>query len=478
MLNTNFIDRKQELKSLSSVLNKKTASLIIVKGRRRIGKSRLINEFASKHKFIKFSGLAPQTGVDATAERNRFAQSLTQQLDIPFISTDDWGTLFSQLAAKTTQGRIIILFDEISWMAHDDPLFLSKLQYAWENEFQRNPKLILILCGSVSSWINKNILNSTGFFGRVSLTLTLDEMPLLSCNEYMLSLGYKQSAFEKLNILNITGGVPWYIEQINPTVSFLENIKRLCFMKDGLLVTEFNRIFHDLFEVRRHKILAQILQALVSGPKDAQEIATTIEYGAGGVLAEYLTDLETSGYIHRDYTWALQSAVTSKLSRYRLKDNYIRFYLKYIEPKRRQIERQQFQLINISALPGFQATMGLQFENLILNNRALIFEILGIPSETVIQDNTFFQKKTNRIPGCQIDYLIQTTFHTLYICEIKFSAQAITPIIISEVKEKIKRIKIPKGFTCIPVLIVANGVTDEVIDNGYFFKIINLAELI
>ena len=149
---------------------------------------------------------------------------MSQQTDIPEVYSDDWSKLFSLLASKVKQGRIVIFLDEITWMAHGDATFLSKLKNAWDRHFKKNPKLILILCGSVSAWIEKNIINSTGFFGRISLDLTLQPLSLPSCNNLLNTLGFKRSVMEKLMILSVTGGVPWYLEQVNPKYSAADNI--------------------------------------------------------------------------------------------------------------------------------------------------------------------------------------------------------------------------------------------------------------
>ena len=133
---------------------------------------------------------------------------------MPEVKTDSWSKLFALLYERVKRGRVIILFDEITWMGSKDPAFLSKLQHAWETLFKHNSKLILVLCGSVSAWIEKNILSSTGYFGRVSLKLTLEELSLPHCNKLLSQIGFQGSAYEKLILLSVIGGIPWYIEQI------------------------------------------------------------------------------------------------------------------------------------------------------------------------------------------------------------------------------------------------------------------------
>lgn len=121
--------------------------------------------------------------------------------------------------------------------------------------------------------------------------------------------------------------------------------------------------------------------------------------------------------------------------------------------------------------------MGLQFENLVFQNRLAVRKALDIYSEDVLMEGPFFQRKTQRQPGCQIDYLIQTRFGTVYVCEIKFSKDKIQREVIEEVESKIKRFKHPKFISCRPVLIHVNGVASEVEESDYFAKIISFGDI-
>jgi len=203
MLEHDFVGREHEIKRLQSLQRAKTARLVVIKGRRRIGKSRLIAEYCKNKVAYRFTGLAPTKKTSAQSQRDHFAMQLNQQCGLPEIKTDDWSKLFLLLNERVKSGKVIIVLDEITWMGSKDPLFLSKLHFAWEEYFKKNPKLILIICGSVSAWIEKNILSSTGYFGRVSLTLTLEELPIQRCNELLTKLGYQGSTYEKLILLAV-----------------------------------------------------------------------------------------------------------------------------------------------------------------------------------------------------------------------------------------------------------------------------------
>lgn len=180
----------------------------------------------------------------------------------------------------------------------------------------------------------------------------------------------------------------------------------------------------------------------------------------------------------RDYTWLLKNGKYARLSKYRLSDNYLRYYLKFIEPHLTSIQRGYDEHQPLTALPGWASIMALQFENLVLKNRFKIFEILGINPADIICDNPFFQRKTARQPGCQIDYMIQTRLNALIVCEIKFSIKEVPTNIIQEVQTKLDKIAKPKGFSCFPVLIHVNGVNESVIESGFFYRIIDFSQLL
>ena len=114
-------------------------------------------------------------------------------------------------------------------MATGDPNFLGKLKIAWDMHFSDNPKLVLILCGSVSAWIEKNILSNTGYLGRPSLQMTLDELPLEDCYKFWKNTQGNISAYEILKVLAVTGGVPRYLELVNPQMRAEDNITKYIF---------------------------------------------------------------------------------------------------------------------------------------------------------------------------------------------------------------------------------------------------------
>lgn len=268
-----FVGRKKELKQLSLLLKKDSASLVVVRGRRRIGKSRLIQEFGKQfERVFTFSGVLPTKKTTQKDQLHEFGWQLGKQLGQPAFKDNNWNDLFLRLASHAEKGRVLILLDEIAWMGTKDRHFLGKLKNAWDLEFKKNPNLILVLCGSVTTWIEKNIISSSGFLGRISLNLLLEELSLKNANEFWLRRNEKSiSTHEKFKVLSVTGGIPKYLEEIQPHLTAEQNIKNLCFETSGLLFNEFEQIFTDIFSKRSH-IYKRIVQSLADGNSDYDRI--------------------------------------------------------------------------------------------------------------------------------------------------------------------------------------------------------------
>lgn len=465
-----FIGREAELETLLRFKRNHTASLIVIRGRRRIGKSRLIEEVAKKFpKAYIFSGLPPEAHVNDEIQRREFIVQMQQQL-IPRLGLDSWSDLFLDLFNHCKAGPVLIALDEITWMGSADPAFLGKLKTAWDLHFKKNPQLMLIISGSNSTWIEKNILSSTGFVGRISYRLKLEELSLPACRCFFPT---EISAYEIFKILSVTGGVPRYLEEVQPKLTAEKNINHLCFDAGGLLFNEFDQIFSTLFAQRANAYI-RLLEALKEGSQSATELAELLSRKPGGDLIEYLHDLTEAGFINRYRQWHLANPNKGELYRYRISDNYSRFYLKFIAPRRNQIMES-----GRGDLPlGWLSIMGLQFESLVINHHLELIQVLKIPLHEILSNGPYFQTKTKTREGCQIDYLIQTKFDTLYLCEIKFSKKELGVEVIAEVREKVRRLVRPPGISIRPVLIHVNGVSDELQAQEYFAHIVDFAELL
>jgi hypothetical protein len=222
-----------------------------------------------------------------------------------------------------------------------------------------------VFCGSISTWIEENILKSTTFFGRVNLMLSLEPLSISESAEFLRKLSMKISNYDMYKLLSIVGGVPWYLEQFNPQITADENIKQLAFVKDGLLVTEFDRIFNDLFN-GKGATYKKILDSIKDGAKTLSEIRIIIEFAHSGTLSQMMEHLIVAGFIVKQSLWSFKTKKPSKQSLYRISDPYMRFYLKMIAPNLESISTGEFDQAPLSTMPGFETHMGLQLEALLM----------------------------------------------------------------------------------------------------------------
>lgn len=476
MLDSIFIGREDELERLDFLYDRKMPSIAVIKGRRRVGKSRLVREFVKRSGspiFWNFSGIAPEGGVSAQDQRDEFARQLAGILNTPYMTFHDWSDAFAYLGHYVKPGDVI-LFDEISWMGSKDPKFIPKLKVWWDIQTKH---MLLVFCGSVSTWIEDNILKSASFFGRISLVISLKPLSIPKSAALIRKIGMNVSPYDMYRILGVIGGIPWYMYQFSSKMTVDENIKRLAFVEDGLLITEFDRVFHDLFN-GKGSVYKKALEALKNGSRTLAEIRSIINFSHSGTLSQIMEHLIIAGFVVKQPLWSFKTAKISKQSLYRISDPYMRFYLKVIAPNLGDILSAEFDKMPISALPGIDVHMGLQLELLLMQNRNLLLQKLGISPIDVVRSGPYRQNKTTSQPGCQIDYLVHTKTNTLFVCEFKFKNAKIKSDIINEMQEKLARLKVPKNFSKVPVLFHVSEVSSQVELSSYFYRIIDIADFL
>jgi uncharacterized protein len=471
-----FIGRKEELARLNRLNKQKKSKLVVLKGRRRIGKSTLVKECAKSSKFISLSGIPPSKNLTDQKQRDEFANQLCTQLNLPRVTFLTWTDAFNFLSTCLIKDeQTVILFDEISWMAELDPSFLGSLKTFWDQNISQKENVMLILCGSISTWIEKNILESTGFVGRISLVIHLKPLTLPESVLFLRKKGFKGSIYEIFKILSVTGGIPWYIDLIDPNETADKNIYELCFEPTCQLINEFKIIFHDLFRKKGFQY-RKILNILIDGMKTQDEIRKKLLLKKGGTISKYLKNLITAGFITKHYQWSFKNLKLGRQKLYRLSDCYIRFYLKYVEPFKDIIEQGLYKKAAKGKLPGWDTIMGFQFESLLLSNREFLFQLLNIDTDVVERDNPYIQYPSKERDGCQVDYLIQTKLNSLICCEFKFRKNELNTSIIKEMTKKISSLDVPKGFGIAPALFHFGGVSPKVEESGFFYKIIDLRD--
>lgn len=473
-----FFGRNYELNRLQELLEKPTASLVTCRGRRRIGKSTLFVEFARLNniRMLNLEGLPPRKGMNNEAELRSFAEQLSGQIGKSVAVPDNWLSAFLLLDKEIQpKEKVLVLLDEISWMGKFDPDFAGSLKIAWDKHFKLHDNLILVLCGSVSAWITDNILKNTGFAGRRSIDLLLSELPLSDCVQFWGEAQPRTSFREIFDILSVTGGVPRYLEDFQPKYQANTNIRRMCFMPDGHLFNDFNDIFSEVFGDNA-QTKRTLLDLIAEKPQTVSEIAKHLGKECGGHLTDHLEELQLAGFISEDSGMNPETGKPSLFKRYRLKDNYTRFYLKCIEPHRQRIEKRLFDFTSLKQLDGWNTILGLQFENLIVNNFHALLPRIGLGDVTVLSSAPFRKTSGATSPGCQIDLLIQTEC-AYYIVEIKRKG-IIGNSIIGEMERKAKSLPVRKNVSIRKVLVYEGQLAGKTSQSGYFDFIIPASELL
>ena len=474
----NFIGRVAYLKKLEALWRKTSASFVVVAGRRRIGKSTLVEEFARRSgcAFIEIVGLPPDAKMTNQRQIDNFCERLARATGKPEAKADCWAKAFDALGdAVDAHQKTIVFLDEVSWMGRYDAAFAGFLKTAWDTVLSKKNRLILVVAGSVSAWIQKNIQRSKGYVGRISVDITLPELPIDECLEFWGRKAARTSSREILDVLSITGGVPKYLSEIDLSLSADDNVRRLCFDPDGCLYNDFNRIVDDVFDstVAAKK---RIVLALAEGPASVSQLAEMFGCDPNGHLTRDLEELTEAGFVSAAVGLNPQTGKPVREIRYRLKDNYTRFYLKYVFPKRAAIEAGVYRTVPLARLPGWDTVLGLQFENLVLNNFSTLARIVGLVGKNIDSVAPYFRRGGKTGAGVQIDLLVQLP-KSVYLFEVK-RRDRLGVAVEDEVQSKIDRLKLPKGKTVKTVLVYDGEIDSTLEEDGFFDYLVSSEQLL
>jgi len=425
-----FVGRKNELKLLNDAFRSETDDRVVLYGRRRIGKSSLVKCFAEKKKpYYEFEALEGET---THGQINHFSQQLKKQIDDPILDSvrfANWEQVFTYLTEKIikrkTKAKKILFLDELPWMAAGRIRLVSLLKYYWDNHW-KGKHVMLILCGSVASFMVKKVLHSNALYGRTTIEIFLKGF---SPGEAAYLLGKKRSREEILNYQLVFGGVPKYLEQINPNQSFNQNMNTLCFSPHGIMLKEVERIFYSQF--REPRTYLKIINLLKNGIFSLGEISSKTKIPSGGGLKQYLKNLERAEMIRSFIPFGRSG--NSKFRKYTLADEYLVFFFKYIEPNRRVIkESSSRRLFETLTQNSFDTWLGFAFDRFCLKHAGMLAFVMDFADDLLLA-SPYFKKNDERF---RIDLLYKRTARVITVCEIKHQNMKIGTHIIPEMQRK------------------------------------------
>ena len=475
-----FFGREDILRNLDDLWGKGISSFVTCRGRRRIGKSTLIERFAelSGARFIKIEGAKPSPGMSDERERKAFADQLRVQAGTEKARPENWLDAMIRLSSVINDNeKTVVLLDEVSWLAHYDRTFSATLKIAWDNYLKKHDRMIFFVCGSVSTWIKDEFIDNKAFYGRRSLDLIVPELPLCECVKFWKGKAANLPTREIFDILAVTGGVPRYLEEINPSLTASENLRRMCFIPKAPLREDFDAMFEDVI-MRQPTFTGKVRRTLSGGSRTVTEIAAEIGVDKGGNVSSALEQLVESGMVSSDGGKNPQTGAEIRERRYRLKDNYVRFYLRYIEPIKDSIDGGTFVFKGTEYLSGWNQVMGLAFENMVVNHVRDLLKPLHLENAQILSAAPYCRKGSAErgVKGCQIDLLVQMK-SSVCIVEIK-REKRIGVEVVREMQDKVAAFPRKRGTT-LRTALVYDGELDPVVEaEGYFDAIVPFRSLL
>lgn len=349
-----FVGRHQELEQLNQAYQENDFQFTVIYGRRRIGKTSLINEFLKDKKAIYYVAL------EENAEDNlkRFSDAISI-----FKNTDQGGKekfanfeeCFKEITRLAQKQSVILVIDEFPYLAKAYPTISSMLQSYIDHEFKET-NLFLILCGSSMSFMERQVLGyQSPLYGRRTLALKLEPFKLSEAHEMLPKLS-KEDAF----IINtVCGGVPQYLSYMSDSMSVADNIKKNFLSKSGRLFDEPNNLLQQ--ELRDPTNYNSIINAIASGASKHSKIAQSAHLQTGP-LTTYLNNLIDLGIVEKKLPVTEQKKSKSKNIVYRICDGMFRFWYTFVGKQTDLIERGLTDLAWVKVQKGLSDFMGPEFE--------------------------------------------------------------------------------------------------------------------
>ncbi|MBQ7565323.1 MAG: AAA family ATPase [Lachnospiraceae bacterium] len=411
----NIIGRKEEQDILQDCLESKRPEFLLVYGRRRIGKTYLVKEFF-RNEFSFFA-----TGVPGEKTRDQlsaFNEYLIQYGDTESRIPKNWleafrrlRTLLEQRNVKrdTWSGKRVIFLDEMPWMATAKSDFTMALDLFWNGWASTQTDLLLIVCGSAASWIIDHILMDTGgMYNRITRSIHLMPLSLKECKELLSLNGNIIPSKGVIDCYMVFGGVPYYLNMLNPRLSLARNIDRLIFQENGTLHHEYDMLFRSLFRnADNHFAVLKKLGERKDGIL-REELLDDPDIPGGETLTRTLKELEQCGFVRKYRNYSMKS----KSGIFQITDPFTLFALKFVVPDKVS------SWMDYLKTPSYNAWTGNAFEILCLNHVREIKRCLGVEG---VSSEEYAWRSKKAVPGVQIDLLIDRKDDIINLCEMKYS---------------------------------------------------------
>lgn len=418
---TNIIGREQEIAVLERLYKSRKSEFLAIYGRRRIGKSYLVTEVYGKKIVFSAVGTYLKEG-DKDYETYRGLQ-LNHFYDALILSGLDsaearptcWREAFL-LLRKLLDGmrvrRKVIVIDELPWLAGPQSSeMISELGYFWNSWADRQRNIVLVVCGSATSWMLDNVIHDYGgLHGRLTETIKLEPFTLAECEKYYKKNGFRLSRYEMCISYMALGGVPYYLDKLRNDLTVTENIDSI-FFADEKIHQEFKDVYAGLYASKeRYVDVVKALGGRFYGMTQT-EISEAVKMKTGGTLSKLLDNLRESGIVREYPRYGKQRVETV----YQLKDFFSLFYLRFAQDK--QTKKGMWN--SLHGTPTFYTWAGDTFELLCIEHIHQLQSALRIAS---VDKNYCWVGKNPEGKGAQIDLVIESKANrTDYLCEMKFS---------------------------------------------------------
>ena len=416
-----MVGRNIERRQLDNLYNSHKSEFVAVYGRRRVGKTFLIKEhFKGKFSFWH-TGLSPYDREKKNLLQDQlkaFHISLMRfglkDSPVPKSWMDAFFLLEQLIESDGTVGKKVIFIDELPWMDTPRSRFIPAFEHFWNGWASRRDDIMLIVCGSATSWIEDNLINSKGgLYGRITRKIHLSPFSLSECKAFFDEAGVRMSLYDIAQSYMILGGIPYYLGMFEPDCSLAQNIDNLFFSKDAKLEDEFDLLFGSLFvNPEQYKSLVRVLAGRHSGYSREEIIELTKSQG-GKSLTTQLKSLVASNFIVKYEAFGGRER---KIYRYRLCDGFCRFWLFFRDKK--QISDRKFWMNNVKS-PVLNTWRGYAFEEICLNHIDEIKEALGV-SGVNSKESQWALRGDDDVDGTQIDLVIERADNVVNLCEMKF----------------------------------------------------------